>query len=209
MENPRAEEATWCLLSSPLDWRRPLTSPRYEQAEAERGGPGILPSVGDTKEGAKSRAGQRGSGWQEGGTEAVQPSLSPRIWKPKASSPCHPHHRQELRCWRSVGKRAAGTPHHLLAAIWSARSFPEAGTAQEVPSERAALAPHRRVAEWVVAPGTQCPWHGGQPSHHKSPFVLTPLALKRQVTRLHWAQGPDCGLCPCSAGLAGFREGAS
>lgn len=107
------------------------------------------------------------------------------------------------------GKEGSGPPHHLLAAICSARSFPEAGTAQEVPSERAALAPHRRVAEWVVAPGTQCPWHGGQPSHHKSPFVLTPLALKRQVTRLHWAQGPDCGLSPCPAGLAGFREGAS
>ena len=154
-----------------VPWR-PLASPRYEQAEAKRGGPGVLPSVGDTKEGAKSGAGQRDCGWQEGGTEAVQ--LSPRTWKPKASSSCHPHGRQELRCWRrSVGRRAAGTPHHLLAAIWSSRSFPEAGTAQEIPSERAALAPRRRVAGWVVAPGTQCPWHGGQPSH-KSPFVLPP-----------------------------------
>ena len=53
-----------------VPWR-PLASPRYEQAEAERGGPGVLPSVGDTKEGAKSRAGQRDCGWQEGGTEDV------------------------------------------------------------------------------------------------------------------------------------------
>lgn len=169
VESPPAGEATWCLGAlSPvpgMSRRRP------------RGGPGVLPSVGDTKEGAKSRAGQRDCGWQDGGTEDVQ--LSPRTWKPKASSPCHPHGRQELRCWRrSVGRRTAGTPHHLLAAIWSSRSFPEARTAQEIPSERAALAPRRRVAGWVVAPGTQCPWHGRQPSHHKSPFVLPPLALK-------------------------------
>lgn len=55
--------------------------------------------------------------------------------------------------------------------------------------------PHRRV----VAPGTQCPWHGRQPPHYKGPFVPTSPALKPQVTRLRWAQGLS-SVSPASAG---------
>lgn len=61
----------------------------------------------------------------------------------------------------------------------------------------------------MAAPGTQCPWQSGRPPHHKGPFVPTPLALKSQVTRPCWAQGPDCGLSslpPASAWLF-FVEG--
>lgn len=47
-------------------------------------------------------------------------------------------------------------------------------------SERAAQLPRpwAPAGRRVVALGTQRPWHGGQPSHHKGPFVPTSLVLR-------------------------------
>lgn len=165
VESPLAGEATWCLGAlSPvpgMSRRRPrgeaLAScllweiPRKEQS----------PGLGRGTVGGR-RVGQRLC------------SSAPEPGNPRRLHPATPTAGRNSVAGEEVwegGQRAP--PHHLLAAIWSSRSFPEAGTAQEIPSERAALAPRRRVAGWVVAPGTQCPWHGGQPSH-KSPFVLPP-----------------------------------
>lgn len=178
--------------------------PRYEQGEAERGGPG-----------AESRSWQRDSGEQGVGQRPQNRHSAPGPANPR--HPPRPPHtsRRNFLAGKGLWERRRWTPapsppgNQLEPRVLS-RGQGSSGAPPPKGSPASQALGSCRQTGGGVAPGTQCPWHGGQPPHHKGPFVLPPLALKPRVTSPRWAQGPDCGLNsprpPQSLGC-GFEKG--
>lgn len=141
-----------------------------------------------------------------GGSVPEAGHSAPGLWKPKALPSPTRLPGGIPGCRRAVGKRAVGTsPTTSRQPAGAPGPSQRPGRLRRSPSERTGSLPRPRAptGRRVAAPGTQCPWRSGQPSHHKGPFV--PEAPSDQG---HC--GPACGLSslpqPQQAWL-GFVEG--
>lgn len=149
---------------------------------------------------AEPRVWQKSKGWQEGVTKAVFLRCVAQPQGPGKARHCPPRLGDFLggEGLRERGQRVPAPPPP--GSQLEPKVLPRGqGSSGGPPLKGQPCFPAPEPPRRVVAPGTQCPWHGRQPPHHKGPFVPTSLALKPRVTRLCGTQGL-LALCPASAG---------